>query len=80
MPTFSNRCWPVWLCSLLVVLFLCWPAGAQTITGNISGTVTDANGGVIAGATVTLINEQKNDTRTAATNDEGRFTFAAVQP
>ncbi|MFL6210079.1 MAG: carboxypeptidase regulatory-like domain-containing protein [Pyrinomonadaceae bacterium] len=80
MPTFSNRCWPVWLCGLLAVLCLSLLAGAQTITGNISGTVMDATSGVIAGAAVTLTNEQTNDTRSVTTNDEGRFTFSALQP
>lgn len=53
---------------------------AQSITGSISGTVTDPNGGIIPGAGVTLTNVQVGDSRVATTNDEGRFTFAAVRP
>lgn len=55
-------------------------AKAQTITGSISGAVTDSNGSVVPQATVTLASEKTGQTRNAATNDEGRFNFAALQP
>src|SRR6267378_6753751 len=55
-------------------------AVAQSITGSISGIVTDSTGGVIPGATVTLTGDQTGGTRTATTNGEGRFNFAALQP
>ena len=35
------------------------PLAAQGVTGTVSGTVKDAQGGVIPGATVTLISESK---------------------
>jgi hypothetical protein len=70
--------------TLLVVvislLAFALPAKAQTITGSISGAVTDANGSVIPSASVTLASEKTGQTRTAATNGEGRFNFAALQP
>jgi|KBSSwiStaDraftv2_1062776.scaffolds.fasta_scaffold27823_2 hypothetical protein len=53
---------------------------AQTITGSISGAVTDANGGMVPGATVTLISEKTGQARSSTTNTEGRFNFAALQP
>ena len=53
---------------------------AQTITGSISGAVTDANGGMIPGATVTLTSEKTGQSRGSTTNSEGRFNFAALQP
>ena len=56
------------------------PATSQTITGAISGAVTDSTGGMIPSATVTLASEKTGQTRTAATNSEGRFNFAALQP
>jgi len=34
-------------------------AGAQGLTGQIGGTITDAGGGVIPGVTVTLTNGRK---------------------
>ena len=74
-----KRFWPI-LCGLLIALSLSLSASAQTITGNITGTVTDSSGGVIPGATVTLVSERTGEARSGTTNEEGRFSFAAVQP
>ncbi|HEX6184681.1 MAG TPA: carboxypeptidase regulatory-like domain-containing protein [Pyrinomonadaceae bacterium] len=79
MPTFLRR-WPTLLCGLFVALLLGPPAAAQSVTGNITGTVTDASGGVVVNATVTLINEKTGETRNLNSNEDGRFNFAAVQP
>src|SRR5437667_9153398 len=50
-------------------------ASAQEITGSISGTVKDANGAVVAGATVTIADsEKKLVVRTVTTDDNGAFT------
>ncbi|HET7288486.1 MAG TPA: carboxypeptidase-like regulatory domain-containing protein, partial [Pyrinomonadaceae bacterium] len=65
---------------LISMLAFAMQAKSQTITGSISGTVTDATGGVIPSATVTLASDKTGQTRTAATNGEGRFNFAALQP
>jgi hypothetical protein len=54
--------------------------GAQTVSGKISGTVVDDSGKVVAGATVTLINERTNDARNATTNEAGDFLFSAILP
>jgi len=66
--------------ALSIALAAAGAALAQTITGSISGTVSDANGGVIPGATVTLVSEKTGQKRSAVTNSEGRFNFAALQP
>ena len=66
--------------AILITLVTCNAALAQTITGSISGAVTDANGGMIPGATVNLVSEKTGQTRSATTNSEGRFNFAALQP
>src|SRR5437762_9399688 len=66
--------------ALLAAMLLSTPAVAQSVTGTVSGIVTDANGAAVPGATVTLVGEQKNDTRTGTSSDVGRFSFAAVQP
>src|SRR5919206_4084332 len=79
MPTFQ-RLRPTLVCGLFAVLLLCRAAAAQSVTGNITGTVTDASGGVLVNATVTLVNEKTGETRNVNTNEDGRFTFAAVQP
>jgi hypothetical protein len=48
---------------------------AQEITGSIVGTVKDANGARVKGATVTITNsDTKLAVRTITTNDDGEFT------
>src|SRR6266571_5473840 len=50
-------------------------ASAQEITGSIVGTVKDANGAVVKGATVTITNsDTKLAVRTVTTNDDGEFS------
>jgi Carboxypeptidase regulatory-like domain len=53
---------------------------AQTATGEINGTVTDASGGVVSNAAVTLTNIQTNIIDRAQTNGNGQFVFINVQP
>jgi Carboxypeptidase regulatory-like domain len=65
---------------MLAVLACAGAAGAQTLTGQLSGTVTDSSGGVLPGATATLVNDLSNDSRTTVTNESGNFVFAAVPP
>ncbi|HEV2802877.1 MAG TPA: TonB-dependent receptor [Pyrinomonadaceae bacterium] len=66
---------------LLLVLVACAPATfAQTHRASIRGTVTDPNGAVVAGASVTLINETTNERRTVVSNDEGEYSLAALPP
>src|SRR2546426_9705706 len=65
---------------VLAVLLFSGEALAQSVSGSISGSVTDSNGGLVAGATVTLINDQNKASRSISTNEAGRFEFAALQP
>ena len=76
----SNHHRLVSVISLLATLIFCSVASGQTITGSISGTVTDLNGSVIPGAAVTLTSDKTADTRTQSCDSDGRFTFAALQP
>ena len=48
---------------------------AQGLTGQISGTVTDAGGGVMPGATVSIKNAGTNQVREAITGADGAFQF-----
>ena len=52
----------------------------STNTGNVVGTVTDASGAVIPGVSVTLSETRTSSTRTAVTNDAGKYFFANVDP
>ena len=42
--------------------------------------VNDLQGRAVAGANVSLINEQKNFNRSQTTNDSGAYVFTAVPP
>src|SRR3954465_1979705 len=54
---------------------------AQVTTGSIAGTVKDPQGGVIPGATVTLISETRGTQLSDVfTNENGDFTFPNVSP
>jgi len=48
--------------------------------GTLSGVVTDTSGGVIAGAKVTLINEQTEDKLKIVSTEEGAFKFSRLAP
>ena len=47
---------------------------------SLQGTVTDAQGGVIPGATVTLVDKETNRTLTTTTNESGTYSFNALAP
>lgn len=68
----------------LLVFVLCLSstsAFAQSAaTGTIGGQVTDQQGAVIVGADVRLIDLTTNSTRSATTNDTGRYDFVNVPP
>ena len=54
-------------------------AAAQITTGTVTGTIKDAQGGVIPGATVVLISETKGTKSTpAVTNETGDYVFPNV--
>ena len=53
---------------------------AQVTSGSINGTVKDATGGVLPGATVTVSNPSTGVTRTVTTNDGGDFIAPNLPP
>ena len=58
-----------------------FPVFAQNAAvGNISGTVTDASGAALPGATVTIINNDTGATRTVTTGASGDFSSPFLQP
>jgi outer membrane receptor protein involved in Fe transport len=65
----------------LVVLAPAPAAFAQTaVTGAISGVVADSTGGVVPGATVTVVNTGTNATLTLTTNAQGQYTVPQLAP
>ncbi len=59
--------------ALLFLVCLNLLSVAQTITGTISGDVTDTSGAVVAGATITVENLGTSEKRTATTTSTGSF-------
>jgi hypothetical protein len=56
------------------------PALAQTTNGVIAGIVSDAQGGVLPGVTVTARNVDTGATRNITTEADGRFRLAGLVP
>jgi hypothetical protein len=64
--------------SAVLAATLC-SARAQEVTGSISGTITDSSGAAIKGASVQLVNTDRNATiRTITTNDSGFYTATSL--
>ena len=60
---------------MLTSLALLPAANAQTLTGQITGTVVDANGASIPGADVQMSNDISKATRSFSTQQNGSFSF-----
>jgi hypothetical protein len=56
------------------------PASAQFARGSIYGTVSDANGGVVPGATVTLTSPALLRPEVVVTNEAGAYRFPTLDP
>jgi len=56
--------------ALMALLFAASPVSAQITTGNVTGTVKDAQGGVVPGATVVLISEARGTKLAPVTTNE----------
>ena len=56
------------------------PGYAQSYYGGVRGAVLDQNGGALAGAKVSLINEGTNASRSTLTESTGSFVFSEVVP
>lgn len=65
---------------LSLFAFLTITANAQVTTGGITGTVTDPNGAVVAGATVTATSADTNAVRETTTDGEGNYAFQLLPP
>jgi hypothetical protein len=70
--------------ALLVPIIACWmvriPVTAQTTSGSISGTVTDASRAGVPGTQVTAINTQTGAQRASVTGGDGRYQLPGLPP
>lgn len=58
----------------LLFALLAAPAAFAQVTGGLGGTISDANGALVPGVNVTVMNAATNLTRNTTTNEEGRWT------
>jgi len=66
---------------ILAAALLSLPAVySQSVTGQISGTVTDSSGGIVQGATVRLTHDATQQVRTFTTELRGSFVFTNLVP
>src|SRR5262249_50150302 len=72
----SFRSFAAFLCLVLIAA----PLWGQTGTSSITGVVTDAQGGTVSGAKVTLTNLGTNATRTTETTGAGVYIFDLITP
>jgi outer membrane receptor for ferrienterochelin and colicin len=63
-----------------LLLALAAPGVAQTETGRVTGRVIDQTGGVLPGATITLLSPGTGVARTTVTDEAGRYVIANLQP
>lgn len=66
--------------SLVLALILAPAASAQQTTTAIQGTVMDAGGAVVAGATVMVVSDDTGYTRTVTSGGDGIYAFAELSP
>ena len=64
---------------VMLAVLPCGQVFAQmSVTGSVSGTVMDASGAMVPGATVKLTSETTKQARETKSNSEGLFSFTAV--
>ena len=64
---------------IMLAALSCGQASAQmTVTGSVTGTIMDASGAVIPGATVKMTSDTTREVRETKSNGEGVFNFTVV--
>jgi hypothetical protein len=75
----TKAVWSLAIASCLA-LICAGPLAAQTVTtGNIAGTITDAQGGVLPGATVVALHTDTGTSYEAVTGADGRYNILNVR-
>src|ERR1051326_172941 len=64
----------------LVLLLFCVPAFSQVNLGRISGNVTDETGGAVAGAKVTITDQDRGTIRALVTDEAGAYAAPTLTP
>ena len=67
-------------CVVLAVSYTAAPLGAQILYGSLVGVVKDAQGAVVPGATITIVNRDTNLTRETTADPAGTYSLVNVLP
>src|ERR1035437_6241409 len=70
------------MCAMAALVFgyvTAKPASAQVLYGSMVGAIEDQTGAAVPKATVTITNKDTGATRTAAADDQGRYSLLNVQ-
>jgi hypothetical protein len=75
----TRRKWWSRLCIWGILLLACFAASLwAAANGSLSGTLKDPSGGVVTGATITLVNTSVKTLFTATSNGQGFYTFPTL--
>lgn len=76
------RRWHAVAFTVFALVFIALPAAgaSQEVYGSIVGTIQDAAGGHVPGATIVIVNRETNLTLTTVSNEAGAYTFTNVLP
>lgn len=75
---FALRSWRFPALLALAALLAVVPAGAQSSSGILEGRITDADGGALAGATITATNVATGVARSTGSEQDGTYRFASL--
>ena len=65
---------------LALALVIASAADAQVLYGTITGTVTDASGGLLPGVAVTVLNTETGVSKSTVSDERGAFNFSDLVP
>lgn len=68
------------LATAVALLFICLPAFSQSGQGTISGTLTDSSGGVVSGASITVVDVARGANRVLTTDADGQYAAVQIIP
>lgn len=81
LRSFASQAIGFGICLLVSLVFVAGVAAqTQSTTGTIQGTVLDANGAAVPGATVDIKNIDTNFSRNLVTDEDGRFVALSLPP
>src|SRR5436190_9496661 len=80
-PLSKFRRLPYSILSIAIIsILMSFSASGQSGTSAIRGTISDAQGNVVAGATVRLKNDAKSFSRTVTSDSKGTYVITALPP